>query len=447
MVQRWLDFEAALAWAQGEVGIIPKRAAAKIVRHCNTATVTPEAVAAWHGRTRHVIVSLVKSFRDAVPDVGELFHFGPTTQDVLDTGLTLQIRDALCLLIPRMVQLENTVRAQARRHRHTVMAGRSEGQIGAPITLGHKLAILDSEIVDHIVRLSQASERLMWLTLFGATGVQSSFCHIAGRRMTERMVKLVGRRLALPIPTICMHNRTDRFIELGTVLANLMTTLGEVGQEIRDLQRSEVGEIAEPWGETQHSSSTMPQKQNPEVSEWLEGLARLSRGHAVSLLEIQQQHERDTARVPPELHALPNILLHAIAAVDSAEFVLGGMRVYKSRMRENLMRNGGLIMSEAIMLLLAKRSGRKVWAHQLCHDIAMDVAQHGGVLSDSMARHPQVTHYLTVQEIRAALNPEHYIGTAMEQVDRTAKECARKIRAALAIFNRTLFKPASAESR
>lgn len=439
MVQAWLDFEAALAWAQGELGIIPRRAAARIARHCNVRTVKPEAIAAWHDQTGHVIVSLVKSFRDAAPDVGELFHFGPTTQDVLDTGLTLQIREALRLLVPRLVLLERTLRAQARRYRTTVMAGRSEGQIGSPITFGYKLAVVESEIADHIVRLAQTSERLMWLTLSGATGVQASFCHISDAATTEKMVKLVGRRLALPVPTICMHQRTDRFSELGAVLANLLATLGELGMEIRDLQRSEVAEVAEPWGSARHSSSTMPQKQNPEVSEWLEGLARLGRGYALSLLEMQQQHERDTSRVPPEIHALPNLLLHAAAAVDSANFVLGGLRVSKKRMRENMFMNGGLIMSEALMLLLAKRSGRKVWAHQLCHDVAMRVAAEGGSLAAAMAAHDQVRKYLNSVEIREACKPEKYIGTAVLQVERTTAACARRVKQAMSIFRRTVF--------
>lgn len=439
MVQGWLDFEAALAWAQGELGIIPQRAAARIARRCDVATVTPKAIAAWHERTGHVIVSLVKAFRDAAPDVGELFHFGPTTQDVLDTGLTLQIRQALRLLVPRMALLERTVRAQARRYRNTVMAGRSEGQIGSPITFGYKLAVVDSEIADHIERLAQASERLMWLTLFGATGVQASFCHIADASTARKMVRLVGKRLALPVPTICMHQRTDRFTELGLVLANLLSTLGELGMEIRDLQRSEVAEVAEPWGTDRHSSSTMPQKQNPEVSEWLEGLAQLARGYAVSLLEIRQQHERDTSRVPAELHALPNLLLHAIAAVDSAIFVLGGLRVDKRRMRENALANGGLIMSEAVMLLLAKRSGRKVWAHQHCHDIAMRTALSGGTLADAMTADREVAKYLSASEIREACKPERYTGTAVEQVNHTAAACARRVTRAMATFRRTIF--------
>lgn len=434
MVQGWLDFEAALAWAQGEVGIIPRGVASRIVRHCNVRDVTPEAIAKWHARTGHVIVSLVKAFRDAAPRVGEMFHFGPTTQDVLDTGLTLQIRDALRLIVPALVRLERVVRAQARRYRSAVMAGRSEGQIGSPITFGYKLAVVDSEIADHIERLSQASERLMWLTLFGATGVQASFCRIAGAGKTERMVRLVARRLGLPVPTVCMHHRTDRFTELGLVLANLLSTLGELGMEIRDLARSEVAEVAEPWGADRHSSSTMPQKQNPEVSEWLEGLAQLGRGCAVSLLEIRQQHERDTSRVPAELHALPNLFLCAAAATDSAIFVMQGLKVDTKRMRRNMMANGGLIMSEAVMLLLAERSRRKVWAHQHCHDISMRVAAEGGDLVDAMCADREVSRYLRADEIREACRPERYVGTALQQIDRTTAACARRVRSALGTF-------------
>lgn len=438
MVQRWLDFEAALAWAQGELGIVPSKVAAEIVRKCNTRVVTPEAIAKWHTKTGHVIVSMVKSFRDAVPHVGEMFHFGPTTQDVLDTGLTLQIRDSLRLIVPRLAKLEQVVRKQSRRYRSTAMAGRSEGQIGSPITFGYKLAVIDSEITDHIVRLSQASERLMWLTLSGATGVQASFCQIAGIAKTERMVKLVARRLDLPVSTICMHQRTDRFTELGLVLANLLATLGELGMEIRDLARSEVAEVAEPWGADRHSSSTMPQKQNPELSEWLEGLAQLGRGYAVSMLEIRQQHERDTSRVPSELHALPNLLLHTIAAIDSALFVLDGLKVDARRMRENMLMNGGLIMSEALMLLLAKRSRRKVWAHQHCHDISMRVARDGGSLADALCADPEVARFLSRGEIREACKPEHYVGTAMLQVDRTASACAHRVASALRVLRATL---------
>lgn len=447
MVQRWLDFEGAIALAQGELGIIPQRAAAKIARNCNIDAVTPAAIAKWNHKTGHVIVSLVKSFRDAAPDVGEMFHFGPTTQDILDTGLTLQIRDALALLIPRVAKLEATIRAQAKRYRRTVMAGRSEGQLGSPITFGYKLAVLDTEIADHLARLAQASERLMWVTLSGATGVQSSFCGIAGERKTRRMVELVGRRLGLPVPVICMHHRTDRFAELGTVLAGLMSSLGEAGLEIRDLQRSEVGEVAEPWGNDQHSSSTMPQKQNPEVSEWLEGLARLARGYALALLDTQQQHERDISRLPAELHALPNLFLHAIAAVDSAEFILGNLQVFPGRMRSNAMMNGGLIMSESLMLLLAKRSRRKVWAHQLCHDIAMRVAAHGGTLSDAMAQNKEVARYLTASDIREAMRPENYVGTAVSQVNEAGRLSAGTVRSAMQILRRTVLGPAGSSSR
>ena len=283
----------------------------------------------------------------------------------------------------------------------------------------------------------------MCVTLFGATGVQSSFCHISDARTTRKLVQLVARRLGLKVPSVCMHHRTDRFAELGFVLAGILSTLGEAGLEIRDLQRSEVGELSEPWGKEQHSSSTMPQKQNPETSEWLEGLAKLGRGYALSLMDIQQQHERDISRLPPELHALPNLFLQTIAAVESANGIFSKLQVYPRRMRTNLMMNGGVIMAEAVMLLLAKKSRKKVWAHQLCHDISMTVTGKGGNFIEAVAANPEVRQHLTASDIKAMSDPAFYIGTAVSQVEETAKVARLKRRLAEQAFRKTLYaKPA-----
>jgi adenylosuccinate lyase len=279
MLQGWLDLEAAVTGAQGDMGVVPKSIANKIIRNCNTKKITPKAVSAWHNKTGHVIVSLVKTFRDVVPDAGERFHLGIT-------GLTLQIRNALQILIPSLFELEETLLKLARKHRTTVMAGRSEGQQGAPITFGYKIAVMADTIGAHIERLSMCAEPLMILTLFGATGVQSSYALVVGQKRVDRLTELVGKRLGLVVPPICPHKRIDRFVELGNITAMICTTLGEMGMETRDLQRNEVSEVSEPWGDTQFSSST-PQKQNPEPSEWLTGLARLARGFSASLSEIQ----------------------------------------------------------------------------------------------------------------------------------------------------------------
>jgi adenylosuccinate lyase len=286
---------------------------------------------------------------------------------------------------------------------------------------------------------------VLLIAMHGATGVQSSFCQIAGERTTRQLVAQVGARLGLPVPPICPHHRTDRFAELGFVLAGILSTLGEAGLEIRDLQRSEVGEIAEPWGDAQHSSSTMPQKQNPEVSEWADGLAALARGFALSLLDTQQQHERDISRLAPELHAVPNLFLLAIAAVESANAVYDRLQVYTDRMARNLAADGGAIMAESLMLLLAKRSGRKVWAHQRIHDLAMARAQAGGTLASVVAADPEVREFLSAADIEGACIPRNYIGTAVAQVDdaMAAYECRRP--ALRDAFERTVFSPAAAE--
>ena len=445
MVQRWLDFEAAIALSQGELGIMPMATAQRIAAACTIERVTPQAVAAWNDRTGHVIVSLVKAFRDAEPEAGELFHYGPTTQDVLDTGLVLCIRDSLELLVPALTRLQQTLSEQALRYRHTVMAGRTEGQLAVPITFGHKLAVLATELSDHLMRLAQCGERLLWLTLFGATGVQSSFCQIADIPTTQRLLERVGARLGLRVPVICLHHRTDRYAELGCVLANLLSTLGEAGLEIRDLQRSELAEVSEPWSDAQHSSSTMPQKQNPETSEWLEGLAKLARGYAVSLLDMQQQHERDISRLAPQLHALPNLFLMAMSAVESAERIYRGLQVHETRMAENVVRNGGAIMAEALMLALAKRSGRKVWAHQRIHDLAMRAAARGGNLAEIVAADAEVAQYMTRAQVEALCVPANYTGTAAVQVDAAEALCRAQECTAQEVFERVVFNPAAAE--
>lgn len=446
MVQRWLDVEAAIALSQGDLGVIPLEVATGIANACTVARVTPESIARWNDRTGHVIVSLVKAFRDAEPEYGELFHFGPTTQDILDTGLTLQVKDALELFIPALLQLQQTLCAQAEHYKHTVMAGRTEGQLAVPITFGYKLAVLASELSDHLMRLAQCAERLLCVTLFGATGVQSSFCQIADSATAVRLIEQVGARLALPVPAICPHHRTDRLAELGWILAAILSTLGEAGLEIRDLQRSEVGEVSEPWSDAQHSSSTMPQKQNPETSEWTEGLATIARGYALSLLDTQQQHERDISRLPPQFHAIPNLFLFAIAAVESANRVYQDIQVHAQRMSHNILQNGGSIMAEAIMLLLAKRSGRKVWAHQRMHNLAMKLSRTDGTLADIAAADTEICQYLSRAEIDAACLPANYVGTAVSQVESATAMCEARRVTLDCLFARVMLSPAPTAS-
>ena len=270
----------------------------------------------------------------------------------------------------------------------------------------------------------------MILTLFGATGVQSSYALVVGEKRVDRLTRLVGKRLGLVVPPICPHKRIDRFAELGNTLAMICTTLGEMGMEIRDLQRNEVSEISEPWGDMQFSSSTMPQKQNPEPSEWWTGLARLARGFSASLSEIQTQHERDISRLAPEFYGIPNLFLHTAVAAASATRIFGGLQVHKERMRSNLMERGGLIMAESVMLGLAEKSNRKVWAHQFVHDVAIEVATKGGDFSEAVTHHKDIKKFLSLADIKALLKPENYIGTAAEQVANVRTQ-AQKRRGAL----------------
>ena len=432
MVQSWLDFESAVAWAEGELGIISKESAAAITQSCNVEVVTTQQIAQWRERTGHVIVSMVRAFGEVCPKYGEAFHLGPTTQDVLDTGLTLQIRDSLRLLIPSIVSLVDVVCDLASQYRDVPQIGRTEGQHAAPITFGYKLAVLADELGAHLDRLIECSRRLLVLTMFGATGVQSSYVSLAGPSKVQRLIELVAARLTLEVPPVCPHHRTDRFAELGSVLSMMLATLGEAGLEIRDLQRTEVAEVSEPYTPEQHSSSTMPQKRNPEVSEWWEGLAKVGAGHALALAAIRQQHERDITRLAPELVCISNLFLYCSATVDAATMIFKGLEVNVEAMKRNLESAQGMAMAESVMLALFSKSGKKLWAHELCHKLAMASRSNGTSFRSELESNREIAEYLNAAEIDAALASSLYTGTAVSQVEQVVARWGKKKRAAFA---------------
>lgn len=426
MVQKWLDVEAAIAWAQGELKMIPKWASRAIVRGCDAKKVTPLLVFREFEKARHWIVSLVHAFAKAAGPEGEYFHLGTTTQDILDGGLTLQIRESYVLLLKELRELESILVRLARRHRATVMAGRTEGQQASPVTYGQKIAILCSEIRDHIERLKECSKRLFYANVSSGTGAQSTFVYLSDLQTTRRMETLVARRLSLHVPYMSMHHRTDRFAELLNILALVNSTLGEAGMDLRDLQRTEVAEVAEPWDiEHQHSSSTFPHKRNPETSEWQEGLAKLSRTNALAMMDVQQQHERDASRYAVEFSRIAESFGLASSAIAAAKRIYGGLIVDKKAMRRNLELQRELTMTEAVMLRLYQKTKRKVEAHTICHDAAQLAREEGRSLKECLLADPVARKHLTAEEIDEVTKPESYIGTCPQQVDRALARIAR----------------------
>jgi len=417
MVQKWMDFEAAISQVQAELGLIPKAAADEIARKSSLEYLTPEMINEYKVDAGHLIVSLVKSFAKMCGPHGEHYHVGPTTQDILDTGLTLQIREAYNVIFPKMIRLEEILLGLAEKHKHSVMMGRTHGQHAVPITFGFKIAIWAYELRDCIERFKEMKKRLFVMKLSAAAGARNTFVYLMGKEKTWEMVRRVAEHLNLDNPPADVALRTDRFAELTNNLALLVSLLGKVGLEVRDMQRTEFGEVEEPWDSTkQYSSSTMPNKRNPEPSEWQHGLAKLARASAMVMMDIQQSGERDATRMGPEFACIPDNFGYADAALNQALRILSKLVVHTERMKQNLYMQDGIAMSEVVMLKLWQKTGKKVTAHTLVHDIAMKAFDEKKSLKQAILENPEASKLLMPTEIDEITNPEAYCGDAAEQV-------------------------------
>ena len=417
MVQTWLDVESALVQALHEAGVIPETASRRIESISKTGRITINGIRSVTRETRHIISGFVKAFRDKCGEAGEYYHLGTTTQDILDTGLTLQIKQSCGIIREQMFVLQDEMVRLSDRHKHTIMAGRSQGQQGIPVTFGFKAAIWASELQDHIDRFLEMEKRLLMVNISGAMGTKAGFSLLVGKDGARQVETRAGEILGLGCPVIDLHHRTDRFAEMLNGIALLCSSLGELGLELRDLQRTEVGEVAEPWETRIDGSSTMPHKRNPEPSHWLEGLAKITRANALAMMDMQVQHERDATRTAVEFACIPESFLCAGASLRVAIDILSGLHVDAARMKKNLTIGRGLNMSEAVMLKLFQKSGRKIEAHEWVKRCASHAYETDIAFRDALLDDPVVSEYLSENEIDEALNPENYCGTAAEQVE------------------------------
>ena len=420
MVQKWLEWEGAITESQGELGMIPKDMAEEIAKKCSVEYLTPGMIAEVKETVVHLIVSTIKAFREMCGPAGEHFHVGPTTQDILDTGLVLQIRDAHRLVMSELLELEDGLVNLAEKHKGTVMMGRTHGQHAVPITFGFKVAIWASEIRDHIERIKEMEKRLFFGNLSAATGVQSTFVELSDVQTARELEKKACEKVGLMAPRIDTHQRSDRFAEAVTRLAELCSTLGEIGLEIRDLQRTEILEVEEPYRPwEQYSSSTMPNKRNPEPSEKVEGVAKIARANALALQDIQMQHERDASRMPVEFYAIPHNYMLSHAAIRVTKNNIKGLIVHPENMLKNLNHPNmlGQAAAERLMLALYKKTKKKVWAHTVLHRCARKSSAEGRQFSEVVLEDEEIGEMFSKEELEKLMDLTNYTGTAVVQVE------------------------------
>lgn len=414
-LQKMLDVEAALAWAHSQVGNIPKEDAQKIVEKASTKYVKLSRVKEIENEIRHDIMALVRALAEACGASGEYVHLGATSSDMLDTATALQLKEAVYLIEERLNELESVLLARAEKHKMSIMMGRSHGQHALPTTFGFKVAVWTREVSRHIQRLRDCKGRLLAGKMSGAVGTQAGLGPEA-----LKIQELVMERLGISAADISTQIvQRDRYAELTCVLAILASTLDNIASEIRELQRPEIAEAFEAFEQKkQVGSSTMPHKRNPMISERICGLAKLLRSLVTPALEnVPTWHERDLTQSSCERFVIPEECILIDYMLILMIRVLKGLEVDETRMRKNMEITQGRMMSEAVMLALAKKGLGRQKAHELTRELAIKSHNEQRAFKDVIAENSTVKKLLRPEEIEKVMDPRNYLGTAPRQIE------------------------------
>lgn len=404
--------EVALAQAEGEFGIIPKHIAETIMEKADADKLDIQDIAKAVAQAKHSLMPTINAIEKQVGEAGQYIHYGVTTQDIVDTGTVLQLKQAFDIVQrdTRLIALE--LKRLAKRYQYTPMVGRTHGMQALPTTFGFKLAVWLDEFVRHLTRLDEIKERVLVGNINGAIGTYSSF-GVDGPQVEERTLTILG----LNTPNISWQSARDRFSEYASVIALISGTLGKIGNEFYNLMRTEINEIEEPFSEGKIGSTTMPHKRNPAA---LEGLASLTPPILKSVALIHEsmkvEHERDAMSWRAEWIALPEINIYLAAQLQTALHVLKGMMVNQQQMLKNLSLQNGLLLSEKVMFELGKRLGKQT-AHHLVYQCAMQAFEQNRPFAELLLADPQLQTKLNADELTQWLDPMNYLGSAPQKVD------------------------------
>ena len=379
-LQGWLDVLAALALAQGELGIIPPGAAAAIAREASVDGLDLALVAEETRSTGHSTLGLIRGLQRMLPpQAQEWVYYGATVQDITDTWTALAMKRVGAIVWRDLRRIEALLLDLAERHRDTLMVGRTHGQAGAPITFGYKVAVSADEIRRHLERLRDGAPRWLVGQLGGSVGSLAFF----GDQGLE-LRRLFCARLGLGDPGISWLTSRDRPVEFLLLLSMVTSSLARIGTEIYQLQRPEIGELREPATAGSVGSITMPHKRNPEIAEHLVTLSRLIRAQAALTLEgMVQEHERDGRAWKVEWAAFPDACLLAGASLAFSRRILDGLEVNEQAMWRNLEASRGFYASEQVLAALAPTLG-KHRAQALLQRVLAEERERGASLEEAV---------------------------------------------------------------
>jgi adenylosuccinate lyase len=398
--QRWLDVELATCDALADRGLIPKQAAANIRAR---ARFDVKRVKEIEATVQHDVIAFINNVAENVGPDAWYIHLGLTSSDVVDSAQALQMIEAAELLVKGLEGLAAAIKKRAFEHKDTVMIGRTHGVHAEPMTFGLKLALWYSETRRNIDRLAAARRRVAVGKLSGAVG---TFAHID----PDVEAAALGSLGLEPVPIASQTVQRDRHAEYLSALAIAATSIEKFATEIRHLQRTEVGEVEEPFGAGQKGSSAMPHKRNPIACEQMSGLARMIRGYLhVALENIPLWHERDISHSSAERIILPDATILLDYMIHRFTRIVSGMVVHPDAMRRNLDQSGGLIFSGTVLLELARRGVTRDDAYGWVQRAAMAARDGKGDFRTLLGKDPDIAGRLKAGDLDRCFDLRHHL--------------------------------------
>lgn len=386
----WLIVEEAVAWAQGELGIIPKTLHLKLKK----AKIDVKKITEIEEIVQHDVIAFLKSIEKPLGRDAKLLHFGLTSYDIVDTALALRCLIACNYILSAMKDLAKTTKQLAQKHKYTLMMGRTHGIHAQPITFGLKCLSWHEEIIRNIQRIQTAQNNLGYGKISGAVGAYTE--------IDPKVESLALKRLGLkPEPVSTQIIPRDRYAELLTSLAILASSLERIATEIRNLQRTEINELAEPFGKSQRGSSAMPHKKNPIICERIGSLARVVRSFAqVGLENISLWHERDLTNSANERIIIPSStsLIHYM--ILKLNNVLRGLEVNTEKMKENIDKSKEQFFSQGLMLAMVKKGIDRDQAYKITQRLAFVAKETNENFSKIVLQDTEINKLFKEKEIK-----------------------------------------------
>jgi adenylosuccinate lyase len=398
--QKWLDVEIAVCEAWAELGEIPMDAVDVIKKK---ATFDLKRIDEIESVVKHDVIAFLTSVAENVGPESRFIHKGLTSSDIVDTALSLLMKNASDIILKDIKNLMDVLKSQAYKYREVPMMGRSHGVHAEPMTFGLKFALWYEDMKRNLVRMKRAKEIISVCKLSGAVGTFSNI----PPAIEEKVCKKLGLK---PEPVATQIVQRDRHAEYLTTLALFASSIEKIAVEIRHLQRSEVLEVEEPFMAGQKGSSAMPHKRNPVGCENLSGLARLVRANSIAALEnIALWHERDISHSSVERVIIPDSSILVDYMLERIKGILDGLHVYPKKMKDNMSKSYGLYNSQRVMLALIDKNLTREDAYSIVQRNAMKSWKSGIEFKKLLLKDKEVKKHLTAKEIENIFDLDYYL--------------------------------------